>query len=155
MHWIYLIRKFHNLSWITEINELFHDILIYCDAPVYLSIWLYRTDVVRSTEKPLLAFSLVFFPSSAGLFHHCGLWMPRTLGNVWIYWYWNPHLYNDWKCLHLPTLLVCSSIIMSGEVHDVVVMGLSHYLGTVYFCTQTRIKVLLTKDTYLKSVCCT
>ncbi len=27
---------FHNLSWITEINELFHYILIYWDAPVYL-----------------------------------------------------------------------------------------------------------------------
>ncbi len=35
MHWIYLIHKFHNLSWITEINELFHDILIYWDAPVF------------------------------------------------------------------------------------------------------------------------
>ncbi len=35
VHWIYLIREFHNLSWITEINELFHDILIYWDAPVF------------------------------------------------------------------------------------------------------------------------
>ncbi len=35
MHWIYLIHEFHNLSWITEIKELFHDILIYWDAPVY------------------------------------------------------------------------------------------------------------------------
>ncbi len=34
MHWIYLIHEFHNLSWITEINEHFHDILIYWDAPV-------------------------------------------------------------------------------------------------------------------------
>ncbi len=34
MHWIHLIHEFHNLSWITEINELFHDILIYWDAPV-------------------------------------------------------------------------------------------------------------------------
>ncbi len=34
MHWIYLIHEFQNLSWITEINELFHDILIYWDAPV-------------------------------------------------------------------------------------------------------------------------
>ncbi len=34
---IYLIHKFYNLSWITEINELFHDILIYWDAPVYIS----------------------------------------------------------------------------------------------------------------------
>ncbi len=37
MHWIYLIHKFHNLSWITEINELFHDIQIYWDAPVISS----------------------------------------------------------------------------------------------------------------------
>ncbi len=28
------ILQFHNLSWITEINELFHNILIYWDAPV-------------------------------------------------------------------------------------------------------------------------
>ncbi len=35
MHLIYLIHEFHNLSWITEINELFHDILIYWDAPVH------------------------------------------------------------------------------------------------------------------------
>ncbi len=34
MHLIYLIHEFHNLSWIIEINELFHDILIYWDAPV-------------------------------------------------------------------------------------------------------------------------
>ncbi len=35
VHRIDLIHEFHNLSWITEINELFHDILIYWDAPVY------------------------------------------------------------------------------------------------------------------------
>ncbi len=35
VHWIYLIHEFHNLSWITEINELFHDIRIYWDAPVF------------------------------------------------------------------------------------------------------------------------
>ncbi len=37
MHWIYLIHEFHNLSWITEINELFHNIRIYWDAPVYIN----------------------------------------------------------------------------------------------------------------------
>ncbi len=37
MHWIYLIHELNNLSWITEINELFHDILIYWDAPVHHS----------------------------------------------------------------------------------------------------------------------
>ncbi len=36
MHWIYLIHEFHNLSWITEINELLHDILIHWDKPVLL-----------------------------------------------------------------------------------------------------------------------
>ncbi len=35
VHWIYLIHKFQNLSWITEVNSLFHDILIYWDAPLY------------------------------------------------------------------------------------------------------------------------
>ncbi len=40
MHWIYLIHEFHNLSWITEINELFHDILIYWDALVYVYDWM-------------------------------------------------------------------------------------------------------------------
>ncbi len=42
VHWIYLIHEFHNLSWITEINELFHDILIYWDAHVYLKKDIYR-----------------------------------------------------------------------------------------------------------------
>ncbi len=32
---MYLIHKFHNLSWINEINEFSHNILIYWDAPVY------------------------------------------------------------------------------------------------------------------------
>ncbi len=39
MHWMYLIHEFHNLSWITEINELFHDILIYWDAPVDTALY--------------------------------------------------------------------------------------------------------------------
>ncbi len=39
MNLIYLIHEFHNLSWITEINELFHDILIYWDAPVIYSTY--------------------------------------------------------------------------------------------------------------------
>ncbi len=32
---MHLIHEFHNLSWIIEMNELFHDILIYWDAPVH------------------------------------------------------------------------------------------------------------------------
>ncbi len=45
VHWIYLIHEFHNLSWITEINELFHDILIYWDAPVYIQHIHYHSKV--------------------------------------------------------------------------------------------------------------
>ncbi len=45
-HWIYLIHEFHNLSWITEINELFHDILIYWDAPVY-AIAIYEDAMIQ------------------------------------------------------------------------------------------------------------
>ncbi len=45
MHWIYLIHEFHNLSWITEINELFHDILIYWDAPVCMCICIYILNI--------------------------------------------------------------------------------------------------------------
>ncbi len=41
MHWNYLIHEFYNLSWITEINELFHDILIYWDAHTYTYIYIY------------------------------------------------------------------------------------------------------------------
>ncbi len=41
MHWIYLIHEFHNLSWITEINEIVHDILIYWDALVCIYIYIY------------------------------------------------------------------------------------------------------------------
>ncbi len=59
MHWIYLIHEFHNLSWITGINELFHDILIYWDAPVctyiiyilYIYIYIYLSDWSWHTSR--------------------------------------------------------------------------------------------------------
>ncbi len=53
MHWIYLIHEFHNLSWITEINELFHDILIYWDAPVFFkgTVYIYFTRVYSKTDN--------------------------------------------------------------------------------------------------------
>ncbi len=49
MHWIYLIYEFHNLSWIAEINELFHDIQIYCDAAVY-TVCLYVQNIDTHTH---------------------------------------------------------------------------------------------------------
>ncbi len=43
VHWIYVIHKFNNLIWITEINELFNDILIYWDAHVYSNVQVLTT----------------------------------------------------------------------------------------------------------------
>ncbi len=54
MHWIYLIHEFHNLSWITEINELFHDILIYWDAPVYTLNTVHNTHTFPTNPKNVL-----------------------------------------------------------------------------------------------------
>ncbi len=45
MHCIYLILEFHNLSWITEINELFHNILIH-------SIYLYINMCMQQSHQP-------------------------------------------------------------------------------------------------------
>ncbi len=69
MHWIYLIHEFHNLSWITEINELFHDILIYWDTPVYMQRYhFFRSDPENSEYRPIpirvqVVFFVVFFKS--------------------------------------------------------------------------------------------
>ncbi len=61
MHWIYLIHEFHNLSWNTEINELFHDILIYWDAPVWE--WLNVIDYIIYSFAFLLLISYYYpFP---------------------------------------------------------------------------------------------
>ncbi len=38
------------MSWITEINELFHDILIYWDAPVYGFVLSSRQTIVSTTN---------------------------------------------------------------------------------------------------------
>ncbi len=62
MHWIYLIHEFHNLSWITEINELFHDILIYWDAPVSI-MCIYRGALYFSYYKTALHVTAIIFHS--------------------------------------------------------------------------------------------
>ncbi len=62
MHWIYLIHKFHNLSWITEINELFHNILIYWDAPVYAHIQKFGvSNIIRTKQKTCITFYLTLW----------------------------------------------------------------------------------------------
>ncbi len=56
MHLIYLIHEINNLIWITEINELFHDILIYWDAPVCGKwILMYCTRLLASGICPFIA----------------------------------------------------------------------------------------------------
>ncbi len=80
MHWIYLIHKFHNLSWITEINELFHDILIYWDAPVRgckPRFWVFSvllSLIIKSKFWHQNPKTLRMIPHSTGRSHHsCGL----------------------------------------------------------------------------------
>ncbi len=68
MHWIYLINEFHNLSWITEIKELFHDILIYWDAPVCLHRCIYLFPLFTSIYLALpsvMTYTLIVH------FHQC------------------------------------------------------------------------------------
>ncbi len=57
VHWIYLIHEFHYLSWITEINELFHDILIW-DAPVYMLYWTLMEQQILCENKSFKLFIL-------------------------------------------------------------------------------------------------
>ncbi len=54
------IHKFHNLSWITEINELFHDFLIYWDAPVHKSLYSYNIFTVQFKWLKLYLYCMIF-----------------------------------------------------------------------------------------------
>ncbi len=76
MHWIYLIHEFHILSWITEINELFHDILVYWDAPVYpfKSTNLHITVCSIFTERDcfeMFELLMIWSISQSAPFSHC------------------------------------------------------------------------------------
>ncbi len=61
MHWIYLIHEFHNLSWITEINELFYDILIYWDAPIYIYIYIQMLLILTCSQMFFFCYLFVFY----------------------------------------------------------------------------------------------
>ncbi len=76
MHWIYLIHEFHNLSWITEINELFHDILIHWDAPVciyiytvYIYIYIYSLYIVANVLKYVVIFYILSITMTYNVFN--------------------------------------------------------------------------------------
>ncbi len=60
---MYLIHKFHNLSWITEINEHFHNILnllrCTCIIEIIGSIWCHTSDLHDSLNRqPLKSFRM-------------------------------------------------------------------------------------------------
>ncbi len=104
MHLIYLIHEFHNLSLITEINELFHDILIYWDAPVHsrfsqTGLLLGRHFIPRDAERNelwLVVWNVGQTASWAGL----GQWMgviysrPSAVSLNWRSGYATLHGYN-------------------------------------------------------------
>ncbi len=94
MHWIYLIHNFHNLSWITEINELFHDILIYWDALVYLNWFIYCGEWL---PRPLILIITPSFnaaqpqaPDGSGCVREEGRWNSqvwrRVMRHTWCEW---------------------------------------------------------------------
>ncbi len=50
------MHEFHNLSWITKTNDIFHDILIYWDAPVNYSIIIQFVDLAIKNDLLLAVF---------------------------------------------------------------------------------------------------
>ncbi len=60
VHWIYLIHVFHNLSWISRINKLFYDILIYWDAPIIRAEF-WKNFLIKFVSGSQ-AFVLILFP---------------------------------------------------------------------------------------------
>ncbi len=75
MHWIYLINELHNVSWITVINELFHDILIYWDAPICMyTVGIYYVHINAH------AFS-IYLENMYTIIHLCE--SDVTCGQVW------------------------------------------------------------------------
>ncbi len=75
MHLIYLIHEFHNLSWITEINELFHNkFQIYWDAPVcLLERMLSQMEILVMWKVPLKVCQLGL-PFNSNLHRHLQSW---------------------------------------------------------------------------------
>ncbi len=98
MHWIYLIHKFHNLSWITEINELLHDIIIYWDAPVCrvgLTKYLHGTWNWIENEHCWLLLQICLF----------SLWLVYIY--IYIYIHTHTHTHTCKYFLHFLYMYVC------------------------------------------------
>ncbi len=47
VEWMYTLYKFHFLNGISEINQLFDDILIIWPAPVYIYIYIWRVNLQK------------------------------------------------------------------------------------------------------------
>ncbi len=92
MHWIYLIHEFHNLSWITEINELFHDILIYWDAPVYYKWNIMLIGIVTKWE---LLKNIIVFQAQASI-----LYIKHLFGSEW----------KRAKCIHVKVIKALAKV---------------------------------------------
>ncbi len=71
MHWIYLIHEFHNLSWITEINEEMHLLLL---VGCHFTSVIYRCILI----------SVVFCKNTLGITHFCTttLMLAAPLGSI-------------------------------------------------------------------------
>ncbi len=65
MHWIHLIHKFHNLSWITEINLLFHDHdIVYIYIYIYIQTAIFAVYIYICSAKRALAVRFFTFTFS-------------------------------------------------------------------------------------------
>ncbi len=111
MHWIYLIHKFHNLSWITEINELFHDILIYWDAFGKHYIYIYcdesaASPLIISTPRPLIA-ALHQAPDGSGCVREEGRWNSQVWRRVM------RHTWSKWSLI--TAAVICRLRLSSGD----------------------------------------
>ncbi len=107
MHWIYLIHEFHNLSWITEINDLFHDILIYWDAPViFLSTK--PVPVTKLWTSLLCYFQFLF--SCTSYFWSAPPSFPWLLITLRCFCFINPIILYSVLC-SVPLLVICYSYV--------------------------------------------
>ncbi len=101
MHWIYFIHKFHNLSWITEINELFHDInLLRCTCVYKYNNTLYRRIFIFDSTVPNIS---MLYVATFGLF-------------------WDWYIRRDYKWAVVPN----TRIMVKKCLENVVVYAVKH-----------------------------
>ncbi len=115
MHFIYLIYRFHNLSWITEINELFHDILICWDAPVYFKKHRPSDETLNQGPDSLWSLKIPLCPSKKSRGVPPASW-PNSPTGLWPSWPPNN-----------PHTLIGFITVFSSPISWCVVGVLAHY----------------------------